>query len=740
MKIFRKQTQICTVFLCMLFFILLLVPARYTVAEENAGDPLTVGVPADRCPMFYQDPESHEVVGIGADLMRTAAEEAGYDITFKIIEEASLKEALDNEVYDVVMPFGSTIQTASGKDIVVSDNLIQTPFTLVTTGRKNMPPVKELRIGMLSSLSGGADTVRQMYPGVEIELYDTMPEAVKALRAKKVDALLHNSYVWSYVLQKPSYQDLQVQPSAMFSMDFRVGAVDTPEGQDKIERLNQGIATLTETYQQAVVLDYTTRRLYKNDIFDYLFLYGHLMVVAIVLLISVIIISVFRRRALRLEQEKKVRWLKDHDELTGVLSLDGFRKKVVKLLHANPDTPYVLAYVNIKNFKFINDSFGMIAGDNLLRFWLKKTEETLSDKEAVCRIESDHVAVLRFANEDEKLDWDDKEIIDSVRNYFVERGKETRIQICGGVYVLTPDDYQSPDVDHMLDFARLAEKKVRATQNDGYIFYNPEQWEKGKRLAEIISYFPVAIKSGELHVWYQPQVDYQTGEINGLEALSRWKHSKLGWIPPSDFIPELEESGLIYDLDSYVWDRVCQDLKKWNEQGNHRSVSVNVSRSDITRERDIPGHFHDLISKYGLSADQFRIEITETAFAKDPELLIETTDKLRELGFQVEMDDFGSGYSSLHMLKEVPVDRIKLDLNFLTGKGDAVKGNTIVGYMIQMINALGMKMIVEGVETKEQADFLLSKGCSEMQGYYFYKPMSPEDFDKIFETKDIENK
>ena len=169
LKIFGKQTQIITVLLCVLFFILLFVPVIFSRAEENAGELLTVGVPEDRCPMFYQDPESDEVVGIGVDLMRAAAEEAGYDVTFKIIKEESLKEALDNEVYDVVMPFGSAIQSASGKDIVVSDNLIQTPFTLVTTGRKKMPPMKELRIGMLSSLRAGADTVRQMYPGVEIE-------------------------------------------------------------------------------------------------------------------------------------------------------------------------------------------------------------------------------------------------------------------------------------------------------------------------------------------------------------------------------------------------------------------------------------------------------------------------------------------------------------------------------------------------------------------------------------------
>ena len=732
MRSVRKSKLLWSVLIFIfVLFCCLAAPILSTAAGADKSEELTVGVPVDRCPVFYVDPDTGEIVGIGVDLMRAAAEHAGYSVTFKSIEEESLKEALDNPEYDIVMPFGSAITSASGQKSVVSDNLIQTPFTLVTDGKRDIPLLNELHIGMLTSLGGAADTVRELYPGIEIVFYDDMEDAVDALRDGKVAALLHNSYVWSYVLQKPSYSNLVVQPAAMFSMDFRVGALDTPRGREIIERLNKGIAHIEETFKQAVVLDYTTRRLYKYDLSDYIYEYWLIVLLGTLLLIAVIVIFIFRWRALRLEQEKRVRWLQEHDALTGALSLKGFRKKVEKLLRANPDVPYLLTYVNIKNFKFVNDSFGMKAGDELLRYWVKTTKVTLSENEAMCRIDSDHLAVLRHAGGDERLRKDDEEVVGSVRNYFLDRGKEHRVQICGGIYVLTPEDYHNIDVDHMLDFARVAEKKVRATKKDGYEFYNPEQWEKGKKVAEVVGRLPVAISTGEIQVWYQPQVNYRTGEITGVEALSRWNHAKLGMIPPADFIPELEESGLIYDLDSYVWEKVCQDLSRWNKQGIHRSVSVNLSRSDIRDDRDIPGHFHDLMEKYELSADQFRIEITETAFAEKPELLIGTTVRLRELGFQVEMDDFGSGYSSLHMLKEVPVDRIKLDYNFLTSKGDAEKGNTIVAYIVQMVNALGMEMIVEGVETAEQADFLLGKGCSEMQGYYFYRPMCVEDFEKL---------
>lgn len=717
----------------MIFFIIALfcsVPASADTGENNAKN-ITVGVPADRCPMFYIDEDTGYVVGIGADLMRFAAEKSGYTANITPIKESTIKDALDNNEYDLIMPFGSAIKSSAGNQAIVSDNLMQTPFTLVTEGNGNLPELNSLRVGMLNSLKGAVDTVKQLYPGMEIKMYETINDCVYALRSNDVDALLHNSYVWSYILQKPSYSDLRPHPATMFSMDFRAGTSDTPEGRALIEQLNKGIAELSDTQRQAVILDYTSRRLYKYDFEDYIYQYGVILLLAALLFISLVIITIQRVRAVRKDHEEKMRRLIDQDSLTGALSLQGFRKRVTELLCDHPDIPYMLAYANIKDFKYINEIFGRAAGDDLLRFWANKTMATLSENEAISRLEGDHFAILRHIGGEERVRSDDEDVINSVRSYFTDRGKENRVQVCGGVYVLMPDDYRKCDVDHMIDLARVAEKRVRDTMKDGYDFYNPEQWEKGKRTADIISHLEAAKKAGEIKVWYQPQVDFKTGRIIGAEALCRWNHAKLGRLSPAEFIPTLEEAGLIHELDFYIWESVCRDLQRWNKQGFHRSVSVNLSRSDITEKRDIPGFFCDLIKKYGLSTDQLRIEITETAYVERPALLISTTEKLREAGFMVEMDDFGSGYSSLHMLKEVPVDRIKLDLHFLTKSGDPEKSRIIISYMVQMVNSLGMMMIAEGVETSDQAEFLQNDGCSEMQGYYFYKPMPVEDFEKI---------
>ena len=731
-----KKTQIfnktLAALLCVMLTLAFALPLQASAEGTAAGTPLKIGVFADRCPVFYPDPDTGEVIGIGADIMRTAAGEAGYAVIFMQVEEPTLKEALDNTAYDLVMPFGSAIDSASGRPTVITDSLLETPFTLVTYGKRDLTSFNNLRVGITRSLSGAAETIRQIYPGIIINVYETIPECVSALRSAKVDALLNNSYVWSYILQKPSYSDLVLQPSSMFSLDFCAGAIDTPDNRDLIKKLNRGIAKLDETKVHAIILDYSTRRLYHYDLSDYLHLYWAFALLCILFFASLAVIAVQKMRTVRKEQDELMKKLIYEDPLTGGLSMHGFRKRAEELLKEHPDTPYLILYANIKNFKFINDSLGKPAGDELLRYWADKINEILRENETMCRLEGDHFVMLRCIDDKVRLEQEYTEVINSVRTFFIDRGKENRVQICSGIYVLTPEDYRNIDLDHMIDLARVAEKRLRNTfKKEGFEFYNPDQWEKGKRNLDIISHLPVAMKSGEIQVWYQPQVNFDTGEIIGAEALCRWKHATLGWISPAEFIPALEETGMIHELDFFVWDKVCQDLHRWNEQGRRRSISVNLSRFDIMADKAIPEHFCELIKKYDLTPDQLRIEITETIYVEDPDVLISTTEKLRGYGFKVEMDDFGSGYSSLNMLKDVDVDRIKLDLHFLTTSGDPQKCRTIIRYVVKMIHSLGMEMIAEGVETDDQAKFLLSKKCAEMQGYYFYKPMSVDDFEQI---------
>ncbi|MBR1627958.1 MAG: response regulator, partial [Lachnospiraceae bacterium] len=243
---------------------------------------IVVGVPADRSPVFYVDPNSKDIVGIGVDLMRAVVEEERYEVSFVPTKEPTLKDSLDNEEYDVLMPFGSAVPSTAGKATIVSENLMETPFMLVSESNRELPPINGLRVGMFHSMGAAAETVSRLFPGIRITLYENMDECAKALRRGEVDALLHNSYVWNYLLQKPSYSDLVVHPSAMFAMDFRAGAVDTPQGRAIIKRLNDGIAKLPDTKRKAIILDYTSRKLYQKDFWDYLYEYRAILIVFLV--------------------------------------------------------------------------------------------------------------------------------------------------------------------------------------------------------------------------------------------------------------------------------------------------------------------------------------------------------------------------------------------------------------------------------------------------------------------------
>ena len=235
---------------------------------------------------------------------------------------------------------------------------------------------------------------------------------------------------------------------------------------------------------------------------DHLHQYGLILLAGLLFIALVIVAAVWRVRSVRKLHEQKMRQMMDTDPLTGLLNMNGFRKRAEELLRAHPDTPYFLSYNNIRDFKYINDSLGREAGNELLKFWAERSRENLSEEEVIARVDSDHFAVLRLITGDEKMREDEKNVITPVQNFFINQGKETRVQMCSGIYVLTPRDFRYIDVDHMLDLARVAERRIRDNRKSAFEFYNPEQWQKGKRIAEIINYLPAAIRSGDIRVWY----------------------------------------------------------------------------------------------------------------------------------------------------------------------------------------------------------------------------------------------
>ncbi|MDD6926557.1 MAG: EAL domain-containing protein [bacterium] len=262
-------------------------------------------------------------------------------------------------------------------------------------------------------------------------------------------------------------------------------------------------------------------------------------------------------------------------------------------------------------------------------------------------------------------------------------------------------------------------------------YYEEGMLRKEQEQLELLNDVDKAVEENQFEVWFQPQIDYASKKIVGAEALIRWNHPEKGMLPPGVFVPLLERSNLITKVDRFVFHTTCKLMQKWLKALPEENVqiSINLARQDILKKgftETVEGY----MKQYGIPRKSLHLEITETAYMEEFAKLSAEVEKLRSLGFLVEIDDFGAGYSSLNTLKDINVDKLKLDMKFLSGT-DSEKGKLIVAAVINMAKALNITTLAEGIETKEQADLLLKFGCSEMQGYYFSKPVSLEEYEDL---------
>ena len=418
-------------------------------------------------------------------------------------------------------------------------------------------------------------------------------------------------------------------------------------------------------------------------------------------------------------------------QLPGVISMERFHQEADSILRENPEKDYFIWHSVIHDFSQLVDRYGYKFSTRVVDRMLECLQQNLPGNVLICRLFGDCFIGLRCMD-GQKYGAQMKVIQQQMNDFFVQNHRAYSICVHVGMYHVTPEDKLHPDVDKMLACARTAQKSLKNTLGWGVRTYDSEFIRVMQRKRAILEHLDQAIAEGEISVYYQPQYDYFSNKLIGAEALCRWKHGTLGPISPGEFIPILEEFGDISKLDVYIWETVCRNIRKWLDQGKRVPISINVSRLDILN-LDLPRLFTDLIDRYRLDVDLLRIEITETAYMEESDRLIAVVEELKNLGFTIEMDDFGSGFSSLNILKDVPVDVLKLDLRFLQGSSNSNKGGNIISYIIRMAQSMDMCVLAEGVETQLQADMLRNLNCGWMQGYYFAKPICESEFEKLLE-------
>ena len=434
-------------------------------------------------------------------------------------------------------------------------------------------------------------------------------------------------------------------------------------------------------------------------------------------------------RIIQLYEDKSIIRSAEKDDLTDLYTREFFQEYIRQIDGSGHGSQMDAIVLNIEHFHMLNEMFGRKTGDSVLKKIADMVTDMLGEGVCIgCRPDADYFYF--YLEHRDSYDEVFKALSEELSGISKIPGVRMRL----GVYQNVDTNIS---IEDRFDHAKYACDRIRGDYNRQISFYSKEENEKDLYHEQLINDIDNAILNKDLVVFYQPKYGIQCDEpeLRSAEALIRWRHPKYGMISPGDFIPLFESNGLIQKLDHFVWEEAARQIRKWkDEYGITVPVSVNVSRVDIY-DAQLEDRLVRILKDNDLDAKELMLEITESAYADDAKGLTDVVTKLRESGFRIEMDDFGSGYSSLNMITEIPIDVLKMDMKFIRNMNKDAKSLKLVELVIEIADYLGVPVVAEGVEDKSQVDQLKSMGCELIQGYYFSKPVPPEEFNKFIEAE-----
>lgn len=420
--------------------------------------------------------------------------------------------------------------------------------------------------------------------------------------------------------------------------------------------------------------------------------------------------------------QETTQWDPEIDSLTGIYNRPAFYKRAKELIEAVPEANYMVIISDIESFKMINIRYGEEKGDELLAF-VGKSLSVFNNGEAVfARYSGDQFVGILRQGEVHSAD-DLQPMMESMEEMYRQAPVE-HFEVKFGIYTNVEKDIP---ISMMCDRAMMALRTIKHQYGKTVAMYDQRMRQQFMKEQHIQECMEQALAEKQFMVYYQPKHKAATGELVGAEALVRWIHPTYGFMSPGEFLPLFEKNGFISSVDKFVYGTVVEDLKRWKKMGLRVvPVSVNASRKDLLQENFLPV-VQAALAGNEVPVDMLHMEITETVFMEDMEILTPIITKLREQGIKVELDDFGSGFSALSLLTTLPLDVIKLDKSFI----DHLKEQKIiVDSVIKMCHGLGFEITAEGVEEEEQLTELIKMGCDTIQGYYYSKPIQASGFEE----------
>lgn len=450
-------------------------------------------------------------------------------------------------------------------------------------------------------------------------------------------------------------------------------------------------------------------------------------IVSILIVIILMLFICFLIGRFVINEQQQMLKLAFEDSLTQAPNERFFTSNALKMLKDYPDIAYRIICFDIQNFRYLNESYGHMKADEVLRIIVRNVEKDLGTRETFARIGADRFTALVVddGRTEERLLRIEERIAKAAATEMINYP----IKIKCGFYEVKD---RKENIAAMIDKANLARKSIGGDGKGLMAVYEDSLMEETRRREFIESKMEMALITGEFVVFLQPKWDMKENHIIASEALVRWKQKGGSIIPPNDFIPIFEKNGFIEKIDFYMLEEVCKYLRKMIDEGRKvYPVSVNQSRY-LLHDPQYTMNVQQILLKYKIPKGLIELEITETVFFQERERMLEVMEELKRLNLNLSIDDFGSGFSSLNLLRDMPFDVLKIDRGFLNETNGSESGKFILRKIVEMADGLGIKVICEGVETREQVEMLLDIGCMYAQGYLYSKPIEKEDFIEKF--------
>lgn len=701
-----------------------LIPYRNTVAltdddylAAKRQEELRVLVPTDNYPMSYYDISARDYKGLYVEILKQISRNTGLKIKYIPDDQPDMTlNSIEMGRADVIL---SVSDSTEG---LVKATEPYTHISYLPVAYKDTVIFEDssLNIGILSSDKWITGYLENTHPQWTITEYSSINALLRAAERKKISAALLSTPDMQTKTSLIAHPKLSIVNDFSISIPVSLGVSSLTCHYSVVNLLNKTIASVAVPQSELENKVYTLSHTYVPNFMEMLYanklwLFLALLVFAVIILIVKLREIHFRRIALT-------------DPLTLIPNKRCFYESVQKAIDKNPLRPYLLCTLDAKNFKLVNDRFGRLIGDQTLCSIAKEIKALFGNNSIYARAQGDSFLIFTEDTPESR----ERMASISELSVHIHNSSHYHVLLKAGI---CPIECFDPEIglDNYIDRAVIAKVHSPARNEHSVTYFTKDMEIRLDMQNSIEVEMDKALENGEFIVYYQPKYELSTNNIIGAEALVRWKKGD-EIISPGLFIPLFEKNGFIVELDFYIYEQVMKMLQtRIHNKKNIVPISMNVSRCHLS-DINFVERLEALVGKYQIPKKYIEMEITESIFNEEDSSALALIRSMKEHGFTISMDDFGSGYSSLNLLREVPIDTLKIDKVFIDNAHNSPRGRVIVEAIISMASKINIKTICEGVETCMQRDFLKQAGCDMVQGFLYSKPLPPDDFEKLLNS------